>query len=289
MLNEFINISIEHSMCIIPSFLLAIFISAVLTEIIPEKFFDKALSTNNFISVLIASAIGALIPLCTCGMIPLASKLQKKGVPWLIVVSFLTAGNASSITSIILTLVLGLKITFLRLVFAIIFGIIVSYLFVLLFKPQLTPTSSTTHKHECNGKKELIKKISREFLGLMLSFGPWILISIIFASLITMFISEDFVLKYSGAQNVMSPFLLILSEFPFYFCAGADIPITKILLEKGASLGSTLAFMTASGGVNLTSFFIYQKWLGLKKASVYLGISILVCGTMGLIINLVIR
>ena len=282
---DLLNQLIEYSLCILPVFLFALLISAVLAEIIPDSFFEKVLSSKGIVFVLISSIIGALIPLCTCGMIPLASKLQKKGASWPIVISFLTSGNASSITALLLTLVLGLKITILRFFFSVIFGIVVAYLFVLLFSPNnalKTNNNNTKATHEL----PLPKKIIKEFVGLITSFGPWVLVAISVGSIISLYIKPEIVVRFAGTQNLASSFLLAISGFPFYFCAGADIPVSKALLEKGASLGSVLSFMTASGGVNLISFFIYQKWLGLKNAFIYLAISALVCGFMGLLVNL---
>ena len=265
----FIKLFFHYSHDIVPAFLFALLVSAILAEIIPENFFERVLGSNHFISIFLASIIGALIPLCTCGMIPLAA-------------SFLTAGNASSITAIILTLVLGMKIALFRFLFAVIFGTLVSYIFVLFFKPNsLNPISAMDICHD----KPLYKKIISEFVSLLFSFGPWVLLSIIIAASISLFLKPDYVAEFAGAGNILSPFLLSVSGFPFYFCGGSDIPISKALLEKGASLGSVLAFMTASPGVNLTSFLVYQKWLGAKNAVIYLTISFLVCGFLGLIIN----
>ena len=282
MLESFIKLFLHYSSGLIPAFLFALLISAILAEIIPEIFFEKILGSNNFITIFLSSAIGALIPLCTCGMIPLANKLQKKGASWLMVISFLTAGNASSITALILTFVLGVKIALFRFLFAVIFGILASYIFVLFFNPV---TSNQISEIEICHDKPRHKKIISEFISLLFSFGPWVLVSIIIASLISLFLKPTYVIEFAGAGNILSPFLLSISGFPFYFCGGSDVPISKALLEKGASLGSILAFMVASPGVNLTSLLVYQKWLGIKNAVIYLTVSFLVCGALGLIIN----
>ncbi len=290
MLESFVKLFFHYSSDLIPAFLFALLISAILAEIIPESFFEKVLNSNNFISIFLSSIAGALIPLCTCGMIPLANKFQKKGTSWLIVISFLTAGNACSITALILTLVLGIKITLYRFLFAVIFGIIVAYIFVLFFKPTNKFQSISDNGHvETLHATSLPQKIVSEFVSLIFSFGPWVLISITIASSISLFLKPDYVIAFAGAKNIFSPFLLSITGFPFYFCGGSDIPISKALLEKGASLGSVLAFMTSSPGVNLTSFLVYQKWLGLKNAVIYLVISFLTCGILGLLVNVILH
>ncbi len=290
MLDHFLKLIFEYSICIGPTFILAVLISAILSEIIPKHFFEKILGKSSFISILTSSIAGALIPLCACGMIPLATRLQKNGASWLIVISFLTAGNACSITAILLTLVLGLKITLLRLVFSILLGIITAYLFVLLNIKTLKSIQikNNEHKHdEDSYKQTLIKRIFFEFVSLITSYGIWIIVAIIFATIISLFISEKFVLDLAGIKNIFSPILFSIIGFPFYFCAGSEIPISQALLEKGASTGSVLAFMASSGGVNITSFLIYQKWLGRQCAIIYLIISALVCSGMGILVNLI--
>src|SRR3989338_1384138 len=179
----FIEQLFNYSVSIIPAFLFALLISAILAEVIPDSFFEKILSSKSIIFIILSSIIGALIPLCTCGMIPLASKLQKKGTSWLLVISFLTAGNASSITALLLTLILGLKITILRFFFSVIFGIVVAYIFVFLFR--LNNALETNNIVEINGQLPLPQKIIKEFFGLIASFGPWVLVAIFFASIIS--------------------------------------------------------------------------------------------------------
>ena len=83
-----------------PVFLIAIIASSLIDQFISDEalsyIFDR---TNDFVGILIASLIGSLIPICTCGMIPLAIKLHEKGLKWKSLTAFLVAGNASSIPS----------------------------------------------------------------------------------------------------------------------------------------------------------------------------------------------
>ena len=283
MLHDFFSLLLDYSISTIPFFLLALLISAIIGEVLPDEVFEKVLNNKGILFIVLSSIFGALIPLCTCGMIPLASKLQRKGVPWLIVISFLTSGNASSITSILLTLTLGPKITIFRFLFAVIFGIAAAYIFVWFYKPTIKNNTSTETIHELS----LPKKIFHEFIGLLFSFGPWVLAAVFIATVIALYLKPEAVISFAGVKNLTSSFLLSICGFPFYFCAGSDIPISKALLSKGASIGSVLSFMTASPGVNLTSLLVYWKWIGLKSSIIYLIISFLVCGILGLLVNIV--
>ena len=285
-LQDFTKLLLDYSICILPAFVFAILISAVLAELIPDSFIERILNKNGFLYILLASILGALIPLCSCGMIPLASKLQKKGASWLITLSFLTSGNASSITTLILTLILGFKIAFIRFFISVVLGVLVAYLFVFITKPEISAQNTLSNNKQkiCNNQN-LFTRAKKEFIDLMKSFGPWVFAAIFIAALIAICLKPEQVIKFAGVENFFSPFIFACIGFPFYFCGGSDIPIAKALLEKGASLGSIIAFMVASPGINLTSCLVYQKWLGRNQAIIYLLISAIVCGVAGLVIN----
>ena len=204
-MQDFIKLLIEYSYAVIPGFLFALLISAVLTEAINQDFFEKVLGSKKVISVFMSRIVGALLPLCTCGMIPLASKIQQKGASWLTTLSFLTAGNACSITALILTFVLGLKITLLRFLFAVIYGVAVSYIFVLFFKPK---SRLKNYVKEELHSGEIYKRIIKEFKELIFSYGPWVLCAIFVAAVISKFLSVEYVARLLGNENLYSPFLI---------------------------------------------------------------------------------
>ena len=107
---------------ILPVFLIAIVASSLIDHYVSDETLQKLFgSSQGFGSVLMASFIGSLIPICTCGMIPLAIKLHEKGLKWPPLVAFLVAGNASSIPALILTAILGWELTALRFVTSVIF------------------------------------------------------------------------------------------------------------------------------------------------------------------------
>lgn len=284
MFTEFLNALLHFFLEIIPSFLIVVLISTVIFEYLPEKIYEKILKKNSLAYVLLASLLGALVPICTCGMIPLANKLQKKGTHWLIVISFLTAGNSCSITALLLTLKLGLGITLLRLMGSFLLGVMVSYIFVYFFKP-LNLLEEAKEKHlECHSDSKF-KNICNEFIDSIKGFGPWVLTSVFIAAFVSIFLNSEQVIFFSGVRNIFSPLLMSLLGFPFYFCAGTDIPISTAFLEKGAGLGSILSFMIAAPCINLTSLLIYQSWLGKKYSILYFVIIAIIASLFGGIIN----
>lgn len=288
MLEYIAHLSLE----IIPVFLVAIFFSSLIDYFLPEDYFSKTLSSNNqFLNLIIASVLGSLVPICTCGMIPLAVKLNKKGLDWMLLVAFLTAGNANSIPAMILSSTISIKFVVFRFVFSVLFGMLTAYLLKLLVRKDYSIELQAKHCHDegCCAKPSFIKKLFDDVKELSLSFLPWIFLAIFLAALMHAYIGVDSMVSTfvdPVRESVASPFFLSLIGFPFYFCAGADVPLAKEFLNIGLPFGSVLVFMLAAPGVNLTSLLVYKKAVGLKSSIVYLLASIFVLTILGVALNL---
>ena len=117
---------------VLPVFFIAVLASSLIDLYLPENYFEEVektfISSSKFkfsIGLILAAILGALIPICTCGMIPLAIGLLKKKLNWKYILAFLLAGNACSIPALILNFgVLGLESTVWRFAFAVIFALV---------------------------------------------------------------------------------------------------------------------------------------------------------------------
>ena len=286
MLEYVLHLSLE----IIPVFLVAIFFSSLIDYFLPDDYFAKTLSSNNkFINLILAAVLGSLVPICTCGMIPLAVRLNKKGLDWMLLVAFLTAGNANSIPAMILSSTISYKFVVYRFVVSVLFGMLTAYLLKLLVRKDYSINLDEIHVHDhCCGKPKFFKKLIDDIKELSISFLPWIFLAIFFAALMHKFVGIDSAMSFMidpVKESVSSPFFLAIIGFPFYFCAGADVPLAKEFLNIGLPFGSVLVFMLAAPGVNLTSLFVYRKAVGLKSSIVYLFASIFVLTILGVLLN----
>jgi uncharacterized membrane protein YraQ (UPF0718 family) len=66
--------------------------------------------------------------------------------------------------------------------------------------------------------------------------------------------------------------LSVLIGVPLYSSAAGIIPIVSVLIEKGASLGTALAFMMAVIGLSLPEMIILKKVLKLPFILIFIGI-----------------
>ena len=294
MLNHAYHLLLE----LIPVFLIAIVASSLLDYYLPDSYINKISSIKNKnLGIYISAFIGSLIPICTCGMIPLALKLHQKGLDWRYLCSFLVAGNACSITALILTSAISWELALIRLFASIVFGIFVTNILIVFSKSKkdfqlelLVSTKSSCcenegHSHE---KISVMKKLLEDIIEISKSFLPWILLAVLIATLMHHYLTwdPDSIASLLLTDKFLSTLVASVIGFPFYFCAGADVPISAELLNRSVSLGTIISFMLASPGVNLTSLLVYQKAIGIKKTILLILVSIFVACLLGFIINL---
>lgn len=319
-IEHFIHILLE----ILPVFFVAVICSSLIEVYLPDGYFEKiglvTLAGANssweilrflsyqlrlFLMILVSAFLGALIPICTCGMIPLALGLYRKQLDWKIIFAFLLAGNACSVPALILNYgIFGLEISVYRLLMAIAFAVLVTYVFIFFGEAKiadfialrLAPDGSSkesccaddhhhgnveiedgdqSHQHKL-GMTEVLAHIREDLVAAIKQFLPWILLSVSLASLLHFNYESLTAFRAVITNKYLSPWIFSLIAFPFYFCAGADIPMSQEFLNMGVSIGAVLAFMTASPSVNLTTVFVYKQAFGLKAAIYLTVISVVV-------------
>jgi uncharacterized membrane protein YraQ (UPF0718 family) len=86
------------------------------------------------------------------------------------------------------------------------------------------------------------------------------------------YVPEDFMASLMGNTAWYSVPLSVLIGVPLYSNAAGIIPIVSVLIEKGASLGTSLAFMMAVIGLSLPEMIILKKVLKLPLILTFIGI-----------------
>src|SRR5213594_26132 len=120
----FLDAAIE----IVPFFLLAILLGALLEEFVSERTIGRFLTGRRPGTMLLASVTGALLPLCTCGMVPLAVSLRRRGSDLKHTFAFLTAGAAVSIPVLLLTWkLIGISWVGVRFLASVSLGLLIGY------------------------------------------------------------------------------------------------------------------------------------------------------------------
>ncbi len=99
------------------------------------------------------------------------------------------------------------------------------------------------------------------------------------------FVPDEYLAGALGNQNWYSVPLAILVGIPLYSNAAGIIPIVSVLIEKGVTLGTALAFMMSVIGLSLPEIIILKKVLKWQLIGVFVGVVALGIIIVGLIFN----
>jgi Predicted permeases len=113
----------------------------------------------------------------------------------------------------------------------------------------------------------------------------YIVIGIAVGAAVHGYVPENFMASIMGKAAWWSVPLAVLIGVPLYSNAAGIIPILQALLEKGAALGTALAFMMSVIGLSLPEMIILKKVIKLPLIIIF--ISVVATGIMivGFIFN----
>ncbi|MGW8114615.1 permease [Caproicibacterium sp. NSD3] len=88
----------------VPFLLIGAFVSALLQVFLPDKTLVKLFTAHKWLGFPIAMILGFFLPVCDCGIVPIASRLTQKGVPLEEAMVFMLAAPAVNPITILSTL-----------------------------------------------------------------------------------------------------------------------------------------------------------------------------------------
>lgn len=228
---------------------------------------------------VLGSLLGIVTPFCSCSAVPLFIGFVKAGVPLGATFSFLIAAPMINEVAVILLFgMFGWKVALTYvlagLLVAIVAGQVIGrFKLERYVEPWVTagPTLSATYDAEHLPFRVRIEQgliAVRDIVGKV---WPWILGGIAVGAGAHGYVPQDALLGIMGAGAWWSVPLSVLIGVPLYSNAAGIVPIVSVLLEKGASLGSALAFMMAVIGLSLPETIILRKVLRLPLILVFVG------------------
>lgn len=264
-----------------PYLLLGFLAAGILNFLIPKDKIYKHFAGNDFKASFKAALFGVPLPICSCGVIPVAAYLRDKGAGKGATVSFLASTPTTGIDSILATYsLLGPLFAIIRpaaAFFAGIFGGTLTNITENSHKPKKDLTSQnhscsscSTEKASSSGIMAKIKNVfSYAFFDLVRDVGKWIVLGILIGGVIEFLIPGNIIEKYLGTPWLAYPLMLLVS-IPMYICATGSIPIAASLILKGMTPGAGLVFLIAGPATNVATLSFTGGKLGKKTLLMYL-------------------
>lgn len=271
MLSEFWTVYCEMAPYLVFGFLFA----GVLSVMIREETVERHLGGKGFWPILKASAFGVPLPLCSCGVIPVAASLRRSGSSRAATVSFLVSTPQTGVDSILVTYsLLGPVFALFRPVAALVSGMLAG-LSVKFWGPKEVPKAalaSPEAKDDCSDGKcgsIAIRILRYGLVTLPKDIGRSLIIGLAIAGLIAAAIPEDFFSRLIGSGLLMMA-LMMLMGIPLYVCATASVPVAAALMAKGVSPGAALVFLMTGPATNAATVAVIWKTMGRRTCLLYL-------------------
>ena len=298
----FFNSLIELSHAMSPYILFGLVFAGILHELVPDTIVTKHLGNENILSVIKSTLFGIPLPVCSCGVIPLATSIKKSGASKGATLSFLISTPITGVDSILATYgMFGWIFTIYRvitsMIIATIAGILTNFLDKEVQKPKpafstfapnktgfgitsVQPKASESCCANTQQKKQAfsIKKVFIYSFGtLFRDIAKPLFYGLILGALITIAIPQN--LSAVIMDNAWASYLIAIAiAVPLYVCATASLPIAAALIIAGVSPGAAFVFLTAGPATNTVTIGVVKTMLG--KTSLYIYLGTIVLGSM---------
>lgn len=297
-LYSFVKEFLSLTWMVLPYFLAGAAFGAALDVFLKPEHALKHLR-GGWLSMAKAAVLGMVMPGCSCATMPMAEGLRRKGADLGTVVSFLLASPLVSPQTLVLTFaVLGWKFAAARALVALAGAVMIGAIFLWLERrpglldlpaPPLLKIRCSGSGCGCSGSEEEEgqKKFWPVFLDIIKELGKYFVIGMAIASLLTVLLPQDLVMKYVGSSGPLAYIAAALLGVPLYVCEGEEIPLTLSLLKLGLGPGPAFTFLLGSVGTCIPTLIMSQRLIGRRGLLVYAAWWLVFSLAAGLLFSLV--
>ena len=101
------------------------------------------------------------------------------------------------------------------------------------------------------------------------------------------YIPDGFFEEYLSKDNLFAVPLATILSVPMYSSASGILPVVQVLVSKGVSLGTAIAFMMGVVGLSLPEAMLLKKVMSLKLITIFFGVVTLCIIISGYIFNII--
>lgn len=273
-----------------PYLMIGFGIAGGLSVFVKPEFVQRHLGKGTFLPVLKTTVLGVPLPLCSCGVIPVAASLRKQGASKGATSSFLLSTPQTGIDSIAVTYsLMGLFFAIFRPLTAFLSGII-GGIIISLSDPDNHAAADdsidipdTCCDDNCDASSEngtasnnspvqkMITALRYGFDVLPRDIGRALILGVFIAGIISALVPPGFFARLPGGQWSQLLFMMVVG-IPVYVCATSSVPVAAALILKGVSPGAALVFLITGPATNAAAISTIWKVMGRRTAIIYLAV-----------------
>lgn len=274
-----------------PYLLLGFGCAALLRCVVTDETVKRHLGQGGWRQTVKAALIGVPLPLCSCGIIPVAASLREQGGSPGAVTSFTASTPQTGVDSILATgALLSWPFAAIRVAVAFVSGVLAGTLvdrFASLsskFPSTKSSCCSTPEPSSCCSSETSTPDSSSSattqnssfkgalhfgFVRLPADIGGSLLLGLFLAAVLTVLLPSDL----SGSRwttGALAYLITTAAAIPLYVCSTGSIPMAYALIHAGFSPGAALIFLIAGPATNTATITALVRMLGSKAVALYL-------------------
>jgi len=254
------------------------FVSMIRSYFSPERTKQLLSHKREFLGNIMASLLGIVTPFCSCSAVPVFIGFVEAGVPLGVTFSFLISSPmVNEVALVLLWGMFGWKVAAIYITTGLLVAIASGYVIGKLklehlveeYVYQMKVGQSEIVEMNITQKIHYAINYTKEILGKV---WLYVVVAIGIGGAIHGYAPEDFLVAYAGKDNFFAVPIAVLLGVPLYSNAAGIIPIVYVLMEKGMSMGTVLAFMMSVTALSFPEMIILRNVLKPKLIAIFIGI-----------------
>ena len=296
-----LNFFIYDTVKILLLLALIVFLMGIINSYFPVERVRNYLSSRKLygFEYLSASLFGVVTPFCSCSSVPLFIGFVKGGIPLGVTFSFLVTSPLVNEVAIGLFLGLfGVKTTVIYVISGVVLGSVSGIILQRMkLERLLTPwvqkvlenaeREQNNFAQEGQNFKDRLPVIRAEVFNILKGVVPYVIVGIAVGALMHGYIPDGFFEAYLSKENLLAVPMATILAVPMYSSASGILPVVQVLVSKGVSLGTAIAFMMGVVGLSLPEAMLLKKVMSLKLIAIFFTVVTLCIILSGYIFNLI--
>ncbi len=269
----------------------------VRTYFSPERTRKLLVGKHEIVGNILAALLGILTPFCTCSAISLFIGFIEAGIPLGVTLSFLIAAPMINEIAVgMLANMFGWQVAGLYIGCGLVIAIVAGWIIGRLNSRELVEDwvweiqmGNVQNLDEDLTIRDRLKSSWDNLKDIMGRIWLFVTIGIAAAAAIHGYVPDDAFGRWLGGHNWWSVPIAVLVGVPMYGNAGGAVPIMQVMLEKGAAMGTALAFMMGMVGLSLPEMIVLRKVLKPKMIAIFVGVVTVGILIVGYLFNWVLK
>ncbi len=263
--------------------------AGLLHGIVDPARFQRMLGNRKVSSLFKATISGMLLPICSCGVIPLGLGMYYTGAYLGPTLAFMVATPIINPVAILFAYgLLGPKIATIYVASGFALPILIGLVGNLLAGPEIQAAGvgnrinlSVLEGDACLPlRRKLLSGLDWGFKELGVMVSKYVVFGILLAGLIISLVPPVYIQRYLGSPGMISITGVAILGAAMYVCAVGHIPFIAALVASGAAPGVAITFLMSGAATNLPELISIFKMIGGRAVAIYavmlIGLSMLI-------------